>query len=85
MYNIYTANLKTEDKLKSYISQRSDIKSKLDKLKENPRRANGAHPLHGKLDGKWACWLGSNIRIIYSINDKSKAIIIEAAGSHKIY
>ena len=85
MYNIYTANLKTENKLKSYISQRSDIKSKLDKLKENPRRANGAHPLHGKLDGKWACWLGSNIRIIYSINDKSKAIIIEAAGSHKIY
>lgn len=34
---------------------------------------------------KWACWLGSNIRAIYSINDKEEMIIIEAVGTHKIY
>ncbi|MEI6058735.1 MAG: hypothetical protein WCP89_03100 [archaeon] len=50
-----------------------------------PRRTNGAHPLHGRLNGKWACWLGANIRMIYSINDSEKIVIIEAVGSHKIY
>ncbi len=33
---------------------REDIKEKLDRLKEEPRRSNSAHPLHGKLKGKWA-------------------------------
>ena len=85
MYKIFTANTKTEKNLLRYISLRQDIKEKLERLKESPRKSNGAHPLHGRLDGKWACWLGSNIRVIYSINDKRKAIIIEAVGSHKIY
>jgi len=48
------------------------IKEKLDKLKIDPRRNLGAHPLHGRLEGKWSCWLGSNIRMIYSINDIEK-------------
>ena len=85
MYKIFTANNKTEKILLEYISQRQDIKNKLDLLKLNPRKYNGAHPLHGRLKGKWACWFGSNIRAIYSINDKEGIIIIEAVGTHKIY
>ena len=85
MYKIFTANSKTEKLLRKYVVNRGDIKNKLDKLKENPLRANGAHPLHGKLKGKFSCWLGSNIRIIYIIDNKTKSIIIEAVGSHKIY
>ena len=85
MYEFFIANSKTEKLLRDYINQRGDIKNKLNKLKENPRKENGAHPLHGRLDGKWACWLGSNIRLIYSLNDVEKKIIIEAVGSHKVY
>lgn len=85
MYEIYIANSKTEKLLLNYISMREVIREKLDKLKENPKRANGAHPLHGKLKGKWACWLGANIRMIYIIDEIDKKIFIEAVGSHKIY
>ena len=85
MYKIFIANKKTEKKLREYLAMRKDIRNKLDTLKINPRKSNGAHPLHGRLNGKWACWLGSNIRMIYSINEKEKQIIIEAVGTHKIY
>ncbi len=85
MYNLFTANSKTEKILKEYVCLRKDIKNKLDRLRENPHKANGAHQLHGKLIGKFACWLGSNIRIIYIIDETKKAIIIEAVGTHKIY
>ena len=85
MYRIFTANTKTEKTLREYLSLRGDIKEKLDKLKVDPRRNIGAHLLHGRLKGKWSCWLGSNIRMIYSLNDKNNTIIIEAIGSHKIY
>lgn len=85
MYNLFTANSKTEKRLHEYLSFRKDMKEKLDKLKIEPRKANGAHPLHGKLYGKWGCWLGSNTRMIYNIDEKKKTIIIEAVGSHKIY
>ncbi len=85
MYHLFTANSKTEKRLHEYISFRGDIKEKLDKLKIEPRKANGAHPLHGKLYGKWSCWRGSNIRMIYSIDDKKKIVIIEAIGNHKTY
>ncbi len=85
MYEIYTANSKTEKRLSNYISMRGDIKNKIDRLKFEPRKANGAHPLHGKLSEKWACWLGANIRVIYIINDKDRIITIIAVGSHKIY
>jgi len=74
-----------EKRVQEYISIRQDIMEKLDKLKIEPRRTNGAHPLHGKLSGKWACWLGSNIRLIYEIDDKAKIIRIYSIGSHKIY
>lgn len=85
MYQIFTANSKTEKILQEYICLRNDIKNKLDRLKENPFKENGAHPLHGRLEGKWACWLGSNIRMIYRIEPENKKIIIEAVGTHKIY
>lgn len=85
MYQIFTANSKTEKLLKRYIELRKDIQTKLDKLKENPYKFLGAHQLHGKLKGKWACWFGSNIRAIYTIDEKEKLVIIEAVGTHKIY
>ena len=72
MYEIHTINSKTEKKLKEYIKSRNDIKQKLDRLSENPFKTNGAHQLHGRLEDKWACWLGSNIRIIYTINNKNR-------------
>lgn len=85
MYEIYTANNKTEKLLKHYIKERQDVKAKLQRLKQSPRTEIGAHPLHGRLAGKWGCWLGSNIRMVYSIDDTNKRIIVEAAGTHKIY
>ena len=84
MYKLYT-DVKTEKKLREYMSMRNDIQDKLDRLKENPRKANGAHPLHGKLKGKWACWLGSNLRLIYIIDESSKTISTDAIGTHKVY
>ncbi|MEK6925106.1 MAG: hypothetical protein AABW71_02605 [Nanoarchaeota archaeon] len=85
MYEIATANSKVEKKLQKYMALRNDITYKLDRLKENPRRANGAHQLHGDLKGKWACWLGSNIRTVYVIKEELKYIVIQAVGTHKIY
>ena len=85
MYVIHVANKKTEKRLVEYMKIKLDIKNKLDSLKLDPRRANGAHKLHGRLEGKWACWLGANIRTIYSIDDNKKIIFIEAVGTHKIY
>ena len=85
MYKIFTANNKTERKLQEYIKIRKDIINKLEKLKQDPRKEVGAHPLHGRLSEKWSCWLGSDIRIIYNIDDDNKRIIIEAVGTHKIY
>ena len=85
MYQIFVANKKTKKRLENYILMREDISEKLDRLKFNPKGTLGAHPLHGRLAGKWSCWLGNNIRIIYSINDINRRIIIEAVGTHKIY
>ena len=85
MYEIYIANNKTEKLLDRYVKEREDIIRKLQRLKQSPRTEIGSHPLHGRLAGKWSCWLGSNIRMIYSIDDNKKRIIIEAIGTHKIY
>ncbi len=78
-------NKKVRNQLEDYIKQRNSIKEKLDLLRENPRKNCGAHLLKGKLQGKWACWLGSNIRAIYIINDMDKIIVIADVGTHKIY
>ena len=84
IYEIKTRNKNVNKKLKEYNLSRDGIEEKLERLKINPRTEIGAHPLHGKLKGKWACWLASNIRIIYEIDDKNKIIVIEAVGMHKI-
>ncbi|MFH1001960.1 MAG: hypothetical protein V1759_01760 [bacterium] len=52
MYNIFTANSKTEKRLQKFLSLKKDIENKLNRLKENPRGAVGAHPLKGRLSGK---------------------------------
>lgn len=85
MYKFATANKNVEKRLRTYLERFPAIRNKLDRLKLNPRKEIGAHPLHGRLAGKWSCWLGANIRVIYSIHDDIKTIIIEAVGSHKIY
>lgn len=85
MYELITYNKRVKKKLEEYIATRPGIKERLNRLKQNPRRECGAHPLHGRLSGKWACWLGSNIRMIYKIKDTEELIITEAVGSHKIY
>lgn len=85
MYNLFTANAKTERRLHKYIKLRKDIKDKLEKLKNDPRREIGAHPLHGRLSGKWSCWLGYNIWMIYIIDDVNRIIVVEAIGTHNIY
>lgn len=85
MYKIFTANSKVEKRLQKYLILRKDTKNKLEKLKNNPRKELDAHKLYGRLREKWSCWLGSNLRIIYSINDYNQKVIIEAIGTHKIY
>ena len=85
MYKISITSSKVKKRLFEYLKSRNDIKNKLEKLKINPRGEIGAHLLHGRLADKWSCWLGSNIRMVYVIDDKNKRIIVEAIGSHKIY
>ncbi|PIO08754.1 hypothetical protein COU59_00250 [Candidatus Pacearchaeota archaeon CG10_big_fil_rev_8_21_14_0_10_34_12] len=85
MYEIATRNTKIKKEIEKHISTIKSINEKLNRLKKNPRKEIGAHTLHGRLKGKWACWLGSNIRMIYEIDDYEKIIIIEAIGTHKIY
>jgi len=85
MYEIYTSNRKVEKRLQGYVNSRKDIVEKLRRLKNNPRKECGAHPLKGKLKGKWSCWLGSNIRAVYIIDEQKKIIWIEDVGSHKVY
>ena len=64
MYKVFTSNKRVERKLKEYLESRKDVLEKLERLTNNPRKECGAHPLKGKLKGKWSCWLGSNIRLI---------------------
>jgi len=85
MYDLFTAGHRTEKRLQLYLAQRRDIQPKLESVRRDPRHACDAHPLHGRLQGKWSCWLGGNIRMVYSIDDINKKIIVEAVGSHKVY
>lgn len=83
MYEVTTISKRAEKEFYKYLNDK--ISKKLKLLQENPRKNLGAHPLHGKLKGKWSCWLGSNIRIIYEIDEILKEIIVFSVGSHKIY
>jgi len=85
MYKFTTRSRKAEKQFYHVLSLRKDILEKLEKLKSNPRRELNAHRLKGKLEGKWSCYLGGNIRLVYEIDDENKEIVVVAAGSHKIY
>jgi len=55
----------------------------LEGLRNDPRGKFNAHKLKGKLDGKWSCYLGYDIRLVYEIDDLNKEIVVVAAGTHK--
>lgn len=84
-YTFTTRSRKAEKQFQTVLRSRDDIKDKLELLRENPRSALDAHKLKGKLTGKWSCYLGWDIRLMYEIDDFNKEIIVVAAGSHKIY
>ena len=84
MYEII-AKKSVRRKIEWYVDRRGDVSKKLERLCVNPRRNCGAHPLHGDLKGKWGCWLGSNIRLVYTIDDNKKLIIAHSIGTHKVY
>ncbi len=48
-----------------------------------PRNELDAHKLKGRLEGKWSCSLGYDIRMVYEIDDDKKEIVVVAVGSHK--
>lgn len=85
MYEIVTKSKKAENQYYEILNSRAGIPEKLEKLREDPRNKLDAHKLKGKLDGLWSCSLGSNIRMIYRIDDNTKEIVVYAVGSHKIY
>jgi addiction module RelE/StbE family toxin len=83
MYKITTRSKKAEKQFYSYLDEA--ISLKLEKLMQNPRKELDAHKLKGKLEGKWSCSLGYDIRMVYEIDDENKEIMVVAVGSHKIY
>lgn len=85
MYEIITKSKKAEKQFYEVLNLRLGIPEKLEKLKLDPRRELNAHKLKGRLEGKWSCSLGSDIRRVYKIDDENKEIVIFAVGSHKIY
>ncbi len=85
MYNLTTRSKRAENQFYEILELREGISGKLEKLKLDPRRELDAHKLKGKLEGKWSCSLGSDIRMVYEIDDENKEIVVVAVGSHKIY
>ena len=85
MYKLTTRSKKAEKQFYEILNSRKSITEKLEKLKEDPRKYLDAHKLKGKLEGKWSCSLGYDIRMIYEIDDENDEIVIVAVGSHKIY
>lgn len=83
MYKLTTRSKKAEKQFYEIINFRESIPSKLEKLRNDPRKELGAHKLRGKLEGKWACSLGYDIRMVYEIDDKNREIVVVAVGSHK--
>ena len=83
MYKLTTRSKKAEKQFYEILNSREGIAVKLEKLKSDPRRELDAHKLKGKLEGKWACSLGYDIRLVYEIDDECEEIIVVAAGSHK--
>ncbi|HLC72984.1 MAG TPA: type II toxin-antitoxin system mRNA interferase toxin, RelE/StbE family [Candidatus Nanoarchaeia archaeon] len=85
MYIITTRSKKAERQYYEVLQSREDIPAKLEKLRENPRKELNAHKLKGKLEGKWSCYLGYDLRLVYEIDEENKEIVVVTVGSHKIY
>ncbi len=83
MFKFTTRSKKAEKQFYEVLNSREGISLKLEELKEDPRGKFNAHKLKGKLEGKWSCYLGYDIRLVYEIDDKNKEIIVVAAGTHK--
>ncbi|MAE13541.1 hypothetical protein CMO92_03170 [Candidatus Woesearchaeota archaeon] len=83
MYSFTTRSKKAEKQFYEVIKQRKGIKEKLQELQKDPHKKLDAHKLKGKLAGKWSCYLGGDIRLVYEIDNEKKEIIVCAAGSHK--
>ena len=82
MYSLEFLKKKVQKRFYNYVSRRQDILSKLERLKADPRRALDAHPLDRELEGSWSCWLGSNLRMVYLIDDEQKKIFVLTIGTH---
>lgn len=85
LYTITTRSKKAEKQYYEILQARDDIPAKLEKLREDPRNKLNAHKLKGKLEGKWSCYLGYDLRLVYEIDEENKEIVVVAAGSHKVY
>ena len=83
MYKFTTRSKKAEKQFHEVLETREGIKNKLEILKNDPRKQFNAHKLKGKLEGKWSCYLGSDIRLVYEIDDENREIVVVAAGTHK--
>lgn len=83
MYKFTTRSKKAEKQFNDALSSRKDIAAKLQRLLIAPREELDAHKLKGKLEGKWSCSLGYDLRLVYEIDDDKKEIVVVAVGSHK--
>ena len=83
MYKLTTRSKKAEKQFYIYVPEGTS--DKLKKLMQNPRKELDVHKLKGKLQGKWSCSLGYDIRMVYEIDEDNKEIVVLAVGSHKVY
>ena len=83
MFKLTTRSKKAEKQFYEILNSREGIRAKLATLITDPRSELDAHKLKGKLEGKWSCSLGYDIRMVYEIDDKNKEIVVVAVGSHK--
>ena len=66
MYNLTTRSKKAEKQFYEVLSSREAIRTKLEMLRNDPR------------GGKWSCYLGYDIRLVYEIDDENKEIVVVA-------
>ena len=64
MYKLTTRSKKAEKQFYAILNSREGIPAKMEKLKENPHKELDAHKLKGKLENKWSCSLGGDIRMV---------------------
>ncbi len=81
MYSFWTRSRRAEKQFYAVLD-RPGVRKRLSSLSKDPRTNSGAHPLRGKLQGKWSCVLGPGLRLVYEIDDENQRIIVVAAGSH---